>query len=131
MLGCGSAETGRSRAVSSPPVDSGFAALLGQYDLLETVAGTGRFGDRGHNGWESRFEGGPAIEAELSRPHTTLADAAGHLYVADKEAHAIRRISPDGIITTVAGTSASGFDGDEPLPATENDTGYVRRIRRR
>jgi YD repeat-containing protein len=43
-----------------------------------------------------------------------MADDAGNIYIADKDAHAVRRIDPEGRIHTVAGTSVSGDDGDEP-----------------
>lgn len=82
------------------------------FGLMHTVAGLGRIGDKGENGWEPGFEGGDAREAELSRPHMTMADAAGNLYIADKDAHAIRKVEVDGRITTFAGTSEAGDDGD-------------------
>jgi len=89
-----------------------FDDLLSRYGNLETVAGTGTIRLNGQNGWQASMEGGLAIDAELSRPHITMADDAGNLYIADKWGHAIRMVSPDGIITTVAGTGASGFNGD-------------------
>src|SRR5207248_323180 len=41
--------------------------------------------------------------AELSHPHIAMADRAGNIYIADKEAHSIRKVLPDGRIFTVAG----------------------------
>lgn len=90
-----------------------------RYGLLSTVAGTGTIDGKGVNGWDDSYEGGDALDAELSRPHMTLADAAGNLYIADKDAHAIRKIDLDGVITTIAGTSESGDDGDEAGPGNE------------
>ena len=58
------------------------------------------------------MEGGLALDAELSRPHMTMADVAGNLYIADKDAHAIRKVTTDGIIHTIAGTNTAGFNGD-------------------
>ena len=69
---------------------------------LQRVAGTAQIENKGVDGWQAAFEGGPAIEAELSRPHFVMADAAGNLFIADKDAHAIRKIDPAGSITTVA-----------------------------
>ncbi len=100
-----------------PPCE--FENLIESYSILITIAGRGQIGEGGVNGWEPRFEGGPAIEAELSRPHFAMADDAGNIYIADKDAHAIRKVSPDGNIFTVAGTSVSGDDGDDPGPGTE------------
>jgi sugar lactone lactonase YvrE len=65
------------------------------------------------------FEGQPASGAELSRPHMAMADTAGNVYIADKEAHAIRRVTPSGTITTVAGTGIAGAADDAPGPATQ------------
>lgn len=66
------------------------------------IAGLATIGDKGVDGWKAQYEGGPAIEAELSRPHFAMADAAGSVYIADKDAHAIRKVTPQGVITTVA-----------------------------
>jgi sugar lactone lactonase YvrE len=83
-----------------------------KYDTLSTIAGKGDISDKGINGWLSDYEGGSALAAELSRPHFAMADGAGNIYIADKDAHAIRKVSPDGIITTVAGTGVAGDNGD-------------------
>jgi len=39
-------------------------------------------------------------------------DADGYIYIGDTENHRIRKVSPDGIITTVAGTGTEGYSGD-------------------
>ena len=83
------------------------------YRQLEWIAG--RSGESLVNGNEWNFaEGRPAVEAEFSEPHSAMADLAGNIYVADKNAHAIRKITPEGILVTVAGTNAPGFTGDGP-----------------
>lgn len=92
-------------------------AFLDRYGPLTTIAGTGRDGRKDHNGWQASMEGGSALEAELSRPHIAMADATGAIYIADKDAHAIRRVATDGAIATVAGTGARGDDGDAAGPA--------------
>ncbi|MDG2382013.1 MAG: PEP-CTERM sorting domain-containing protein [Pirellulaceae bacterium] len=89
-----------------------FDDLLDSYGVLETVAGTGLIREKTVNGWRSEMEGGSATEAELSRPHMTMADASGNLYIADKDAHAIRLVTPDGAIHTIAGTNLAGYNGD-------------------
>src|SRR5206468_9746190 len=40
------------------------------------------------------------------------ADMNGNIFVADAAAHRVRRISPTGVITTIAGTGVRGFSGD-------------------
>lgn len=93
----------------------GWPLVVASYDRLETVAGRGAQRDEGVE-WRPEYEGGPAIEAELSRPHMAMADAQGRIFVADKEAHAVRRVDTDGRIHTVAGTGVPGDDGDAPGP---------------
>jgi len=44
-------------------------------------------------------------------------DSAGNLYIADRQNDRIRKVNPQGVITTVAGSAKSGFSGD-PGPAT-------------
>ncbi|HJN73991.1 MAG TPA: hypothetical protein QGF58_08675 [Myxococcota bacterium] len=89
------------------------------YGVLTTVAGKGEFSTKSYNGWDESYEGGDALEAELSRPHMALTDAEGNIYIADKDAHAVRKVDTDGVITTVAGNGSAGDGGDDPAPGTE------------
>ena len=78
-------------------------------DLLtlqtRTVAGDGR---RGYAG-----DGALATAASLDMPHEIQFDAAGHLYIAERDNHVIRRVhASTGIISTMAGTGQRGFSGD-------------------
>jgi sugar lactone lactonase YvrE len=70
--------------------------------VITTIAGTGVAGFSG--------DGGPAVSAQLSYPTGIKVDAAGNLYIADNGA--VRRITPDGTITSIAGTGVSGYTGD-------------------
>ncbi|OHB77049.1 MAG: hypothetical protein A2W31_02065 [Planctomycetes bacterium RBG_16_64_10] len=97
---------------SSTCLGSAFEDFVGGYGNLSTVAGRGQIQGGGVNGWQADMEGGLAIDAELSRPHMTMADLAGNLYIADKDAHAIRMVTPAGTIHTIAGTNVAGFNGD-------------------
>ena len=63
-------------------------------------------------------DGGPANEAKLMEPEGIAIDEKGVIYIADTGNHVIRRVSLDGIITTIAGTGDPGFSGDEG-PATQ------------
>jgi hypothetical protein len=92
--------------------------VFGTFHILDTLAGSGAVGI-GINGWQAGFEGGPATEADLSAPHIALGDEAGNIYIADKEAHAIRKVTPEGEIFTVAGMNSPGDDGDDPGPGTQ------------
>lgn len=56
-------------------------------------------------------DGGPAIAAQLDGPIGVAATADGGFLVADQFDARVRRVSPGGTITTVAG-STQGFSGD-------------------
>jgi hypothetical protein len=56
-------------------------------------------------------DGGPATAARISSTGMAI-DGSGNLYLADSGSNRIRKISPDGIITTVAGTGSYGYSGD-------------------
>ncbi len=71
---------------------------------IATIAGTG---DRGYSG-----DGGPALFAKLIQPLGIAVDASGAVYFTDVSAHVVRRITPDGFISTVAGKGTRGFSGD-------------------
>jgi hypothetical protein len=87
---------------------STFAVLAGPAHAapgdISTFAGTGAGGFGG--------DGGAAPAAALNRPTGVAWLADGSVLVADFENHRVRRISPGGIITTVAGTGTAGFSGD-------------------
>jgi hypothetical protein len=78
-----------------------------------------------------------------------MADRAGNIYIADKEAHGIRKVTPDGLIFTVAGINLPGKGTTNPAPATtvaltnpnglwvrddgtfyilDRDNGYIRKV---
>jgi hypothetical protein len=108
----------RLRAVDVSATSTGFTNLVQAYGLLETVAGTGveRADDTSY--WQDSFEGGPAINAALSRPHYAMADRAGNIYIADKNSHSVLRVDTNGLIHTHAGTHTGGFNGEGPDLAT-------------
>jgi sugar lactone lactonase YvrE len=68
--------------------------------IITTVAGNGTSGYSG--------DGGPATSAQLRGPAGLAVDPSGNLYIADFHDHRIRKVSPAGIITTVAGSGSSG-----------------------
>lgn len=57
-------------------------------------------------------DGSSAVNAELNGPQGLAVDTAGNLYIADQNNQRIRKVTPAGIITTVAGTGAQGYYGD-------------------
>jgi hypothetical protein len=99
-------------------VVAGIALLcLSGCAVIDTVAGTPDV--PGYTG-----DNGPALSATLHDPHGVAFDAAGNAYVADADNHAVRKITPSGIITTVAGKGAPrGYSGDGG-PATAAQLNY-------
>ena len=59
---------------------------------------------------------GPGLQARFNRPGGLTIDAAGNLYVADTYNHTIRKITPDGIVSTLAGKAGSTGDVDGLAP---------------
>ena len=97
------------RVAVDPSGNVYFGSLSSVFEVDRTgtlirLAGTGR---RGYSG-----DGGPALSAQLGLPNSIVADGAGNLYVADPPAHAVRKISSSGIISTYAGNGTPGFSGD-------------------
>jgi len=95
--------------------------------VISTVAGIPYVVD-GRNVTAYRFggDGGPAVSASLAYPSGLALDSVGNLYIADAGNNRIRKVAPDGIITTVAGIGqgAPGF----PIPGwqgfLDNYPGY-------
>jgi len=106
----------RCADVSATP--QGFTNFIRAYGVLETLAGTGVGRTDGVSYWQPQFEGGPATNAALSRPHYAMADRAGNIYIADKNSHSVLRIATNGLIYTHAGTHTGGFNGEGPDTAT-------------
>jgi len=72
---------------------------------ITTYAGTGINGYSG--------DGGPATTAELADPIGVAVDGSGNLYITDGDYNVVRKVTPAGIITTIAGSGGgSGYSGD-------------------
>lgn len=55
------------------------------------------------------FQDGPCEQAQFNTPHDVALEPNGSLVVADSKNHRIRRITPQGIVSTIAGTGTPGF----------------------
>jgi uncharacterized protein (TIGR03437 family) len=72
--------------------------------IITTIAGNSTAGYAG--------DGGPAINAALQNVSGIAFDAAGNMYLADRDNARVRKIALDGTISTFAGTGVAGFSGD-------------------
>jgi sugar lactone lactonase YvrE len=72
--------------------------------MITTAAGNGTVGFSG--------DGGPASLAQLNYPAGVTADTNGNVFIADTRNNRIRKVTPRGMITTIAGNGKPGFGGD-------------------
>jgi streptogramin lyase len=77
---------------------------------IHTVAGTGAKGFSG--------DGGPAAQAQINNPFGIARGPDGALYICDCMNHRVRKVTPDGTISTYAGIGTPGHSGDGG-PATQ------------
>src|SRR5215471_17117246 len=82
--------TSTNSAMSSPDI------FVPRPLIVTTFAGNGIQG----------FADGPALQAEFNFPVDIVMDAAGNLYECDLADRRIRKITPDGIVSTLAGTDS-------------------------
>jgi sugar lactone lactonase YvrE len=79
---------------------------------------------------------GPISSAKFFQPRGTATDGSGNVYVADKGNHTIRKVSPAGVVTTLAGTAgvsgtangngaAARFNAPQGIAAATDGTLYV------
>lgn len=78
-----------------PPISAGFS--IPQYQVI-TVAG-------GSNGTSD----GVGTLAKFSSPYGVAVDAAGNAYIAQYSDGRIRKVTPEGVVTTLAGGASSGY----------------------
>jgi sugar lactone lactonase YvrE len=71
---------------------------------ISLIAGSGANGLIG--------DGGPAVSAQLDVPYGVAADSAGNIFITEILGNRIRKVTPAGIISTVAGNGSKGYSGD-------------------
>jgi ABC-type branched-subunit amino acid transport system substrate-binding protein len=83
--------------------------------IVSTLAGDGKAG----------YRDGPAAQAQFNLPIGVALSPSGVLYVADSGNNRIRAISPDGVVTTIAGSGERGFQDGSPELAQFNVPAYL------
>jgi len=87
---------------------------------VSTLAGSG---DAGYN--SGGFADGSGAAARFFLPQGIAVDAAGNLYVADTENHRIRKITPNGEVSTLAGGACGFADGKGEAAQFERPIGIA------
>ena len=92
-------------------VDAGNCRIrkINTYGIVTTIAGS--------SGCSYSGDERSATDANLYDPVSIAIDTSGNIYTSTAGDHRIRKISTSGIITTIAGTGISGYNGDN-IPAT-------------
>lgn len=86
--------------------------------MITTLAGNGSIRDiYKENAIAGGYADGPGSVARFNHPSGVAVDAAGNVYVADSENNAIRRITPAGLVTTLAGSPKNPGNSDGLAPA--------------
>jgi sugar lactone lactonase YvrE len=85
--------------------------------LINTVAGNGTFGFSG--------DGGSATSASLNYPYGIAIDAAGNLLIADHGNNSIRKVTPDGVISSIGVISSDGVGIQQPTTITVDILGNL------
>ena len=100
------------KAVTADQNGNVYVALQGTRQVVRIDPGGTVWLVAGNGSQGSTGDGGPAKSATLTFPASLALDSLGNLYICDTSAHKIRRVSPDGVISTFAGNGKPANTGD-------------------
>jgi serine/threonine protein kinase, bacterial len=89
--------------------------VSGPLGVLSTIAGNGIHGDEGDET--------PALSASFCNVVSMSYGGRGELYLSDSSCHRVRRIDPDGIVTSMLGKGIFGLPSAD-VPASETNIGH-------
>jgi hypothetical protein len=127
------ADTYRVNA-SNPHATDVWAYPKTQPSLGKTPGGAPRYNPQGYavtvaGGNGRGYRDGPGHLAKFNRPQGVAVDRYGNAYVADTANHRIRKVSPNGTVTTVAGSGRAGHRdgmGTQVRAVVRRDGGHRR-----
>ena len=85
--------------------------------IVTTVAGNGKKG--------VPADGSQAVESPLVDPRAVAVDSKDNIYILERSGHALRMVTPDGKIRTVAGTGKAGEEDGAALMAGLNSPKHI------
>ena len=91
-----------------------FVRKIDSAGIITTFAGSDYPGYESGSTPAGRGDNGPATNARLSTPEQVAVDSSGNVYIVDSSQGVIRKVAPDGVITTIAGNGAS-YSGPFPF----------------
>jgi sugar lactone lactonase YvrE len=95
-------------------VDSDGDVYIAEYSMQRVlrITPSGQISTVAGGGTADPGDGGQATAARLSSPAGVAVDSRGNLYIADRGDERVRKVSSNGVITTIAGTGQGGYTGD-------------------
>jgi sugar lactone lactonase YvrE len=116
----GSAYWAQIGRITSLAMDKSHNLFIADYEnhVVRKIDTAGKIALIAGNGSATASGDGGAANAAGLDPFDIAPDSAGNLFIADRANHRVRKVSPDGAITTVAGTGVAGYSGDNG-PATQ------------
>lgn len=104
VFGSWSCYSAEQTPAPASPISSERATLPAEQWIIENLAGTGTAGFDG--------DGGPAVDAQVNNPFGVIRGPDGAVWFCEYSGQRIRKIAPDGTISTIAGTGGKGHTGD-------------------